>query len=117
MIVYDPPLTPDELEQIEAETKRRVAAGEYADEDTIRSRATSLFKMDRKFDPESIEGLPNLEELKKDGFKYGFLTRHEKCPKCTTEMLGRIKTYPPYCDSSYEEWSCPKCGHGYGMSV
>ena len=57
------------------------------------------------------------EELKKDGFRYGFIGHHPTCQDCGHEMMGRIKAYPPYCDSTYEEWHCPACGNGYGMSA
>jgi hypothetical protein len=60
---------------------------------------------------------PHEIRLIKAGYVYGFIGKHEKCEKCGAEMLGQIKSYPPYCDSTYEQWHCPVCDFGYSMSA
>ena len=85
---------------------------DYHGPEDIAGRIVSIALMMHKIDPSTIKGKPFEEKLIKGGFKYGFWDKREKCRKCDSEMLGRMKSYPPYCDSTYEEWSCPVCGKG-----
>jgi len=39
------------------------------------------------------------------------------CKECNTELLRRVKSYAPYCDSTYEEFLCPNCGAGFSQSI
>lgn len=91
---------------------------DYNGPEDIAGRIVAMCLMMHKIDPSTIEGKPLEAKLIEEGFKYGFWNKHEKCGKCGSEMMGRIKAYYPYCDSTYEEWSCPVCGKGgWGSSV
>jgi hypothetical protein len=91
---------------------------DYYGSETIAGRIVAMALIVHKIDPSTIEGKPLEEKLIKEEFEYGFMGKHEKCRKCDSEMLGRIHSYPPYCDSTYEEWSCPVCGKGgWGSSI
>lgn len=91
---------------------------DYNGPETIAGRIVAIALMMHKIDPSTIDGKPLEAKLIKEGYKYGFWDKHEKCRKCGSEMLGRMHSYPPYCDSTYEEWSCPVCGKGgWGSSI
>ena len=109
----------DEIDNMYVKFKERMDSREstMASEEEIAYRVVEIARIEHKIDPDSIPGKPLEEQCKKDGYVYNFIGRHYGCDKCKTEMMGRIKAYPPYCDSTYEEWKCPKCGYGFGMSA
>jgi hypothetical protein len=110
----------DEIDEMHVQFDERMKSGEgtICDPDTIAGRVVAIALMMRKIDPSTIEGKPHEANLIKEEFEYGFMGRHEECGKCGSEMMGRIHAYPPYCDSTYEEWSCPVCGKGgWGSSI
>lgn len=39
------------------------------------------------------------------------------CSKCGGQLFRTVNSYPPYCDSSYEEFVCSHCGDAYCMSI
>jgi hypothetical protein len=91
---------------------------DYNGPETIAGRIVAMCLMMRKIDPSTINGKPLEAELIKEEFEYGFMGKREQCHKCDSEMMGRIHSYPPHCDSTYEEWSCPVCGKGgWGSSI
>jgi hypothetical protein len=116
----DEPISDSEIDFLQVEYASRCMSGEgqVADQGTIAHRTVSIFLMCRKIDPSTIEGKPFEEQHLKNGYVYGFGGSVYTCHKCQSEMMGRIHAYPPYCDSTYEEWACPVCNKGgFGMSV
>lgn len=116
----DEVFTQSEIDEMHITFDQRVLTpeGEFCGPITIAERVVAIALMMHKIDPSTIEGKPLEEKLIKEEFEYGFMDRHEKCGKCGSEMMGRIHSYPPYCDSTYEEWSCPVCGKGgWGASI
>jgi len=57
----------------------------------------------------------SIEEVINEGWTLDY--DHDKCPKCGTEMIRNVKSYPPYCESTYEQHLCPNCGHGSSSSI
>lgn len=104
----------DEIDEMHVTFDERMKSGEgtVACPETIAGRVVAMCLIMRKIDPSTIEGKPLEAKLIKDGFKYGFWNKRENCGKCGSEMMGRIKAFYPYCDSTYEQWSCPVCGKG-----
>lgn len=49
--------------------------------------------------------------------RYGPDYNKHICKECGSELLRRVKSYPPYCDSTYEEFLCPNCGAGFSQSI
>jgi len=112
--------TQSEIDAMHVKFDERMKSGEgtVADPETIAGRVVAMCLITRTIDPSTIDGKPLEAKLIADGFRYGFWNKHEKCHKCGSEMMGRIKSYYPHCDSTYEEWSCPVCGKGgWGSSI
>lgn len=110
----DEVFTQSEIDVMHVEFDERMKSGEgtVACPETIAGRVVAIALMMHKIDPSTIEGKPFEEKLIREEFEYGFMDKHEECGKCGSEMMGRIKAFYPYCDSTYEQWSCPVCGKG-----
>jgi len=42
---------------------------------------------------------------------------NQKCGQCGGRMYRAVNSYPPYCDSTFEEFECPVCGYSWASSI